>query len=255
MSKRSQFLIRNLIQSRNSASILLAQLREPDIGALCDQDGVWHPCSVRTELLVFVSRIAKDRHLRTADNGGPLLHATFAAAASSLFRCGPSLCGSRVELHPHSQLFFMKNLPGDEQKAFEAVAQQRLPKPANERQLLAKRRGSARSRCSQKVQQADRRTFNGHQGARGEILRKLLCDLSIDRLLGQGLVFEEFLKSLERFVTIRRPEQEHFFECSGPVRHSIGCSGKPLLGSYGTAHHVDARELLNKCQQKGVEFL
>src|SRR6476660_8942969 len=37
MSEGSELLVGNLIESRNSASILLAQLRQPDIGALGNQ--------------------------------------------------------------------------------------------------------------------------------------------------------------------------------------------------------------------------
>src|SRR5438128_11973771 len=93
-------------------AVLLAELSQPYIGVLCDQDGVRHPCGIRTEFLVLVCGIPEYRNLRLADNGGPLLGSALAPAACGFLGGSASTRRVRIELHPYGKLFFMQNLTG-----------------------------------------------------------------------------------------------------------------------------------------------
>src|ERR1035441_4300485 len=113
---------------RRAASVLLAELSEPDIGALCNEYGCWHPCRVLAELFVFMGGIAENGNIGVADDGRPLLLSTFSATACGLFSARACLNGRRVELHPDGKLFFAKDLTGDHQIAIQTVTEQGSPK-------------------------------------------------------------------------------------------------------------------------------
>ena len=66
------------------------------------------------------------------------------------------LGGLGVELHPDGQLFFAKNFAGHEQKTLQAVAEQRLPEPADQVELFAERSGRADGGRAQQIEQAHR---------------------------------------------------------------------------------------------------
>ena len=204
-----QLLVGNLVEAADVAAVLAAELRQPDVGALGDQHRVGHPGLVRRELLVFVRRIAEGRHLGVARR-------TTAIAA------GPAAALSRrIELHPDGQFFLAQNLAGHQQESAPGVAEQRLPKLANERQLIAERAGRAQRRRAQQIEQAHRLgSGQRNQRARGEILRQLRGHLAVDGLFGQRPVFEQLLERLERLIAVGRPEQQQLFKRGGAVRHS-----------------------------------
>ena len=79
MSEGRQLFVGNFVEAADVAAVLLAELREPDVGALGDEDGGGHPGGVGREFFVFIRGIAEDRHLGVADDGGPLLLAALAA--------------------------------------------------------------------------------------------------------------------------------------------------------------------------------
>ena len=94
MRQRGQFFVGNLVEPIDVPAVLLAQLRQPHVGALGNQHRVRHPRRVGAELFVFMRRIAKDRHLRLAHDRRPLLGALFATAARCLF-------GRKTRRGPH----------------------------------------------------------------------------------------------------------------------------------------------------------
>ena len=113
------------------------------------------------------SRIAEDRHFGVADDRGPLLLAALRRRAASAARA----CAAGIELHPDGQLFFVQNLAGHQQQALQAIAQQRLPKPANERKLIAKRARASRTAGARKSSSRLTGFASGkrNQRARGEV--------------------------------------------------------------------------------------
>jgi hypothetical protein len=139
---------------------IAAQLRQPHVGALGDQHRAGHPGRVGRELLVFVRRIAEVGTSAWLTNDG---HCCGGRARRS----------RRVELHPDGQLFFAQNLAGHQQEALQAVAEQRLPKLADDLKLVAERAGEpAPARAA--IEQAHRlRAGQRNQRPRGKVLRQL----------------------------------------------------------------------------------
>ena len=136
MRQRRKFFIGNLIEPMDMAAILLAELREPDVGAFRNQHGVRHPCGVGTELLVLMRRVTKDRDLRLADDGRPLLCTALAAAARGLFSGSAHAGCIGIELHPDRQLFFVQDFAAHHQEAVHGFAEQRTPQFADEGELI-----------------------------------------------------------------------------------------------------------------------
>src|SRR5580692_10602038 len=78
-----QFLVRDFVESADVTAVLFAQLRQPHVGALGDQDRTWHPRGASAEFFVLISRVAKNRYVGMADDRRPLLLSAFAAKACS----------------------------------------------------------------------------------------------------------------------------------------------------------------------------
>ena len=58
-AERGQLFVGDLVEPVDVAAVLLAQLRQPDVGALGDQHRAGHPRRVGAELFVFMRRIAE----------------------------------------------------------------------------------------------------------------------------------------------------------------------------------------------------
>ncbi len=234
-----EIFVGDFIEAADVAAVFAAQLRQPDVGAFGDEHGTGHPRSVGRELFVFVRRIAEHRHVRAADEGGPLLLAGLAMALGGF----TSLGSRRVELHPDGQFFFAKNLAGHEQKALQAVAEQWLPKPPDQVELFAERGGRAGRGRPQKFEQAHRfRVGQRNERARGEVLRHLRRDFAIDRFFREAAVFKKFFKRLECLIAIRGPEQEQFFERRGAMRQTSRSRRQAIAPAFPGRASRSARE-------------
>ncbi|MGA3102223.1 MAG: hypothetical protein ABSD61_10215 [Terracidiphilus sp.] len=236
MSQRPQFFVGNLVKPPDMAPILPAQLRQPDIRALGQQHRAGHPGHVSRKLLVFVQRVAERRHLGPAHKRRPLLR--------------PLSCSRRVELRPDGHFLLTQNFRSQQQETLQCVADQRLPKLANNLQLIAKRPGRAQCRSAQHIEQTDRlRARQRNQRPRGEVLRHLRGHLLVDGFLRQRPVLEQLLKRLERLIAIRGPKQKQFFKRRGAVRHSRRLTRQPLRRGLPASHHALPWKMLHKHQQ------
>ena len=256
--QRGQLFVGNLVEAADMPPVLLAQLRQPHIGALGDQHRVGHPRRVGTELLVLMSRIAEYRHFGMADDGGPLLATALATPRRSrsgrFSRSGLRLRVRRVVHGPDRQLFLVQNLPCEQQKALNAVAQQRLPQPANQFQLLAERGGRIQGRFAQQIEKCDRlAVVQRHQRPSGKVGRQLPRHLAVNGLLRQRLLFKKLLERPESFIPIGCPQQQQFFQRGCPVRHAVRRPGQPLQRRLVAPHHARSGKMLDKGQQQGVQ--
>ena len=148
MSERCQFFVGNFVEAADVAAVLPAELRQPHVGALGDEDRRGHPGLVGREPLVFVGGIAEERHVGVAVGEGALVPVTPRPLG------GVGIRG--IELHPDGEFFFAEDFGGNLEEALEAVAEQRLPELANEGKLIAEGVRRADGRRAQQVEQAHR---------------------------------------------------------------------------------------------------
>ena len=131
-----------------------------------------------------------------------------------------------IELHPDGEFFFAEDFSGDLEEALEAVANERLPKLADEGELVAQGVGAADGGGAQQVEEADCfRVGERYERPGREVLRHSLRDLAVDGLFGEGTVFKKLLKGAKGLVAVGCPQKEEFFEGSGAVGHAFGLAG------------------------------
>ncbi len=250
-----QLFVGNFVEAAEMATILFAELRKPDIGALGNEDRAGHPGRVGAEFFVLVGRVAEDRYFGLADDGWPLLFPAFATPAGSFLCSGAHAARVGIELHPDGEFLFAQDFSGDHEETVHAIAEEGLPQSADQRELLAQGPWGAGGRCAQKVNQAHLAcTFHGDQRARGEIFGKFPGDLPVDCLFGQALFFEELIEWLERLVAVRCPKKKKFFESDRTVGHSVGSTGEPLLRGFKSADDALAGKMLDKGQEELVDL-
>jgi len=229
----------------------LLRLRQPDVGALGDEHGVGHPGRVGRELFVLVRRIAKCRHLGVADDGGPLLLTVLTPARC---RGARSVCGSRfgfwigrVVHGPDGQLFFVQNLTGQEQKALDAVAQQRLPQfCGSERAGRSARWASQQPACAAGQAGSPALRLRAAPAAGWQNIPAAASSPGGKPSSRPAIFLRTALRTAGMLVAIGRPQHEQFFEGGGAVRGAFGDSGEPLLRRFCTAHHA----LAGNCSTK-----
>ena len=187
MRERCKFFVGNLVEPVDVSAILLAELRQPHVGALGDQHGVRHPRRVRAELLVFVSRIAEDRHLGVAVDRRPLLlprslrrcaaAAALAAAAASAAAAIPRLGLNCIQMASSSSC-----------RTSPAIIRKRSRlSPSSGFHILRIRSSCSLSELGRgdrgSPQKLEKTLWLGvvhfDQWTRGEICRQSLCDLRI----------------------------------------------------------------------------
>ena len=74
-------------------------------------------------------------------------------------------------------------------------------------------------------------------------------------MLLQSRVFEERVEGLERWIDVRDPQHQEFFEGDLAVGNAVGLATQPLGGADLSAEHVDVGELLGERQEQAFELL
>ena len=138
-------------------------------------------------------------------------------------------------------------------ESLQALAQQRLPELANQRQLLAQRTRRAHRRRAQQLQQVHRLgARKRNQRPRGKVLRQLLRHLAVNRLLGQRLLFEKLFEWLESLVAVGRPQQQQLFQRGGPMRDPAR-SRRPAIAAASPGR--ESRSMPGNCSTKVSSML
>ncbi len=239
-ARAGQFLVGNLVEPGDVPAVLPAQLRQPDVGALGNQHRGGHPGRVRRELLVFVSRIAEDRHLGAGDQW-PLRPACVAPplrppaagglnciqmASSSSRRISPAISSKRSRLSPSSGFQSLRI------RASWSLSERGAPT------------AGARSSSSRFIGLA---SGSGISGRVAKYSGNCPRHLAVNGLFRQRLFLEKLLERPESLVAVGGPQQQQLFERGGAMRHSTRSRRQPLARRLHAPNHA---ELPGNCSTK-----